>query len=853
MAFPTALSGNVKPSRFLSEPRFDIPTESRGKCHFLLLLLFIVKSVGSVAKEFPTATGLAFFAPVASTHFDFDPAIKSFLVYLCNDEQIFLSVLKAMRLHLDVFRATEYDGLFVACSLPSIIFQVSSPIQFTTGGTVNDIQTPPFRSRTSRSESNQVTLQARQASSAFSPHSLVTMSRVSPTPPTSMSGDLPLLYTVQIILRLRALQTSLGLSACPPRPPLHANESFLGLSIYPGSMTEVTSQDDHDFGSLGCLFFIIEKRLDGDVIRKRAVFDDGRIPRRILASDQELNELLALRNTVITASPSSLFTMQFLMPTLRYPKFEPRSPSRRSLPNGRAERKHAPYYIPHRLDRKGITITILAWTKESYRQTTATLKIGNGQCMTLSMVTTSLAEVLEGRADSSNLERFVPHKGWFPILFNTPFVVNEGDIISLKHTATKTRPKGREIDFRNFPKLTMPRLTSASSFPSTPASALKQQHNKKIIARLVAIRASRSMTMDPPEPLINPARESIVRKGLYNGSTHEVNSPLHPDFRKLGTIFWVIEKNGPVVEKDIEEDDPPAEKDVKKDSRLARKSIVYDTASIPIEVLLADRALMRYLDMRASVRTSHGSAASNSSPQSSPARRMTTSVSSTPARHTNASVPSTPARHTNASVPSTPARHTTASVPSTLAHCTSASVPPSASPFPVTPNLSRVLVPSSPVTASHNAATNAGPDDDDDEIEFVGFLHPNGAVLPDRPVRRVKGNTNSGGNPLNRTPSIVILSITVHMVVWAADMFKHRAVKVPLASGQYMRLSMVSDVLQRLGVDINGELDRFIRGVGWTPILMNTLFMVNDGDVVPLKSSAVREIRDFEIQMTHLF
>ncbi|KAJ3764516.1 hypothetical protein FB446DRAFT_796092 [Lentinula raphanica] len=84
----------------------------------------------------------------------------------------------------------------------------------------------------------------------------------------------------------------------------------------------------------------------------------------------------------------------------------------------------------------GITVTILAWTKESYRQTTATLAVGNGHCMTLSLVTRALNELFDGRADSSHLERFVPHKGWLPILLNTPFVVNDGDIISLKPTAT---------------------------------------------------------------------------------------------------------------------------------------------------------------------------------------------------------------------------------------------------------------------------------------------------------------------------------------------------------------------------------------------------------------------------------
>ncbi|KAJ3831773.1 hypothetical protein F5878DRAFT_647354 [Lentinula raphanica] len=245
-------------------------------------------------------------------------------------------------------------------------------------------------------------------------------------------------------------------------------------------------------------------------------------------------------------------------------------------------------------------------------------------------------------------------------------------------------------------------------------------------------------------------------------------------------------------------------------------------------------------------RGSRGSATPNSSLPSSPAQRRTPSVSSTPVRRANVAIPSSPARYM------------------------SAPVTPSVSPFPVTPDLSRVLVPSTPVTASDNvvrgglaptdSARQGNDDDDDDEVEFVGFLHPDGAILPDHPAGQVKQNNSSGktnttaGSTLvNPTPSVVMLSITVHIVVWATDIFKHRAVRLPLASGQYMRLSMVSNVLRRLGLDIEGELDRYIRGRGWRPILMNTLFMINDGDVVPLKSSAVRETRDLEIQMEHLF
>ncbi|KAJ3774062.1 hypothetical protein FB446DRAFT_787231 [Lentinula raphanica] len=397
----------------------------------------------------------------------------------------------------------------------------------------------------------------------------------------------------------------------------------------------------------------------------------------------------------------------------------------------------------------------------------------------------------------------------------------------------------------------MPKVTSTSksASPSTSASALKQQHTKKIVARLIAIRTSRSMTMNPPEPMINPANESIVGKSIFNGSTREVNSPLHPDFRKLGTIFWVVEKNIAPAVNDAEEDGLPTEQDVQAKGPPTQKSIVYNTASIPIEVLLADRALMRYLELRGSVRTlsrgSRGSVTPSSSLPSSPTRRRTASVSSTPVRRTKASIPSTPG------------------------HRTSAPATPSVSPFPVTPDLSRVLVPSTPVTASPNvAARRLAPtdsarqvNDDDDEVEFVRFVHPNGAILPDRPVRQVKhssssgkSNATAGSTLVNPTPSIVLLSITVHIIVWAAENFKHQAVQLPLASGQYMRLSMVSKVLRRLGLDIEGEIDRFIRGGrGWTPILMNTLFMVNDGDVVPLKSSAVQETPDMEIQMVHLF
>ncbi|KAJ3710999.1 hypothetical protein C8R42DRAFT_648420 [Lentinula raphanica] len=675
------------------------------------------------------------------------------------------------------------------------------------------------------------------------------MSQVFPTPPALMSGDLPLLYTLQIILRLRALRTSCGLSACPPRPPVNANENFVGLSIYPGLMTQVTNRNDHHFGSLGRLFFIIETRLNGEVVRKRAVFDNARIPRHILESDQELNELLVLRNTSIISPPSSRphsapvvvdgvtaasrrsldeVTTQDVIRDDRVEVSEPRRPpSRHFQLNGRAQRKHAPYCIPHRDNsllpshdshqtRMDISVTILVWSKESYRQATVALKIENGRCMTLSMVSGALAELFEGFTDSADIERL----------------------------------KEQRIDLVVFPpELTMPKVTSTpKSSPKTSTRDLKQAHTKKIVARLMAIRASRSMTMYPPEPVIDPNVGTIVRKGLFNGSTHEVNSPLHPEFRKLGMIFWVVEKVAP--------DGAEGEK--------KEAHIIYDTAVIPVTALLADRSLMRYLELRAAVRTfskgPHGGSSSNSSLPSSPDTRSTASVPSSALPF-----PVTPdmSRTLDPSTPNTsPAPGATASVSSF------------SSSLAVTPGLSRVLVPSTPdtvmdtaardVSTSRFASSNKGcQHDEDDEVEFVGFLHPSGAILPERPAPQVtrrkqshtarKANANAGGNSADPTPVIVASSITVNIVAWAADTFKHQAVKLPLASGQYMRLSMVSKVLRRLQLDINGELDRFIPKRGWTPILMDTLFMVQDGDVVSLKSSAVQEIRDFEIQMAHLY
>ncbi|KAJ3831237.1 hypothetical protein F5878DRAFT_647813, partial [Lentinula raphanica] len=341
MPFPTVLSGTVKPrfgkktagnrnapkresisisSCFLSEPRFDIPTQNRGKRHFLFLLLFIVKSFGSVAKR--------------SSPFLSVSAMSSTLFLLTTESK---AVISGRRRCVDLTPRAWPASAFS-------ILGVRMPTQL----------------RANRTTSRYRLFRLAALSLYLSP--ALTMSRVVQTPSAPFSGDLPLLYTVRIILRLRALRTSLELSACPPQPPLDADENFLGLSIYPGSMTEVTSQDDRNFGSLGHLFFIIEKRLN--------------------ERDPELNDLLLLRNTSILHStavvadtdtdPSVSSSNDTQVPVASADAEN--DESGHSQPNGRAERKHAPYYIPHRRDRlppshvacempKGITVTILAWSK----------------------------------------------------------------------------------------------------------------------------------------------------------------------------------------------------------------------------------------------------------------------------------------------------------------------------------------------------------------------------------------------------------------------------------------------------------------------------------------------------------
>ncbi|KAJ3717397.1 hypothetical protein C8R42DRAFT_677158 [Lentinula raphanica] len=352
--------------------------------------------------------------------------------------------------------------------------------------------------------------------------------------------------------------------------------------------------------------------------------------------------------------------------------------------------------------------------------------------------------------------------------------------------------------------------TSKSSSPSTTRTALILVQSHHITERLKAIRQSRNMSMCPPCPLFNPLEEKLDARLIFNGATDGVNSPLHPSFHKLGKVVFVF-------------------KNLKKPKEDKRR--VFEKDSIPIEALLADVDLMKHLGMRAAAanRTiSRESSSSGSSP-----------------------LPSSPPTPTTKTL--TPATSVNSSTPSRLR---------------VTPGTSRVLVApmADPAVVPTRSVTNrlAPPvtsdraDPSDDEVEFVGFVHADGAIRPNRPLGRVrqqnvKARLSVGGSVGGSPSSVVVASsITLTIVAWTSTTYELQTVELPLQSGQYMKLSMISKVLRNMGLDINADLDRYIPGKEWALILMETLFKVHDGDVVNLKSSAVHNIPNFDIHLVHL-
>ncbi|KAJ3964942.1 hypothetical protein EV361DRAFT_13516 [Lentinula raphanica] len=126
------------------------------------------------------------------------------------------------------------------------------------------------------------------------------------TPLAATLKDLARSYTVQIVVCLKALRLSCGLSACPPPPDIAPNEIFLGLSIYTGPLEGITTHDNRNFGDLGRLFFLVNERVNDVSVKQRFISDNGRIPQHILQTDEELNRLLDLHNACLTSAPTSL-------------------------------------------------------------------------------------------------------------------------------------------------------------------------------------------------------------------------------------------------------------------------------------------------------------------------------------------------------------------------------------------------------------------------------------------------------------------------------------------------------------------------------------------------------------------
>ncbi|KAJ3834036.1 hypothetical protein F5878DRAFT_645461 [Lentinula raphanica] len=390
---------------------------------------------------------------------------------------------------------------------------------------------------------------------------------------------------------------------------------------------------------------------------------------------------------------------------------------------------------------------------------------------------------------------------------------------------------------------------------TAPAELIKMR-TRMIVDRLMFLRASRSMSMNPPCPRFDPKTEKVARKDLFHGASDNVNGPLHPGFWKLGKLFFVVTKLKPAPED--------------------KAQIVFEEASIPAAVLLADSDLLRHLDRRATLKnisrrkvtrgiSSSGSSSLPSSPTtprssatSSPStpRSSATSSCSTPVNpSTPLPLPVTPGMST-VLVPSTPSAVAPARS-NAIADSSKRSVNPgrAQSPNDEVEFVSTVLVPSTPgavAPARSNVVVNPGrAQSPDDEVEFIGFLHPNGTVQPERPA---KARASVGGSSrINQRSARVAPIITINIIVWFPDTHNLEAVRLPLASGQYMKLSMVSKVLQKLELDIHEDLDRYTPDKGWNPILLDTLFKVQDGDVLNLKYSAVHDIRNFDIHITHLY
>ncbi|KAJ3816490.1 hypothetical protein F5880DRAFT_1512618, partial [Lentinula raphanica] len=259
--------------------------------------------------------------------------------------------------------------------------------------------------------------------------------------------------------------------------------------------------------------------------------------------------------------------------------------------------------------------------------------------------------------------------------------------------------------------------------------------------------------------------------------------------------------------------------------------IIWDEATIPRERLAADKELIQLLALRSMAsrigrqgsRQSTRTSSSGSSRQST----RTTSSSSAPTTPSSDVLPASP----TGLISTTPASQ----VLPRSAGSTERQVPAS---FPLATPTAR--------QAAHGAQLV----ESDDEVEIVSFRPANGEIQTKKPVRK---------HTRGKAPDVVAPAsphresfITVVLIAWHADTVLHTAVKLRLQNGDFMVLSMVADALQTLKLN-KVAIDRYITNKGWNRILTDTLFRVQDGDIISLKPSSLQHVKDFGIHAAHLY
>ncbi|KAJ3767147.1 hypothetical protein FB446DRAFT_350877 [Lentinula raphanica] len=390
-------------------------------------------------------------------------------------------------------------------------------------------------------------------------------------------------------------------------------------------------------------------------------------------------------------------------------------------------------------------------------------------------------------------------------------------------------------------------MPKAPPSPKTPTRrAVIVDYTTHILARLRAIRASLSLPTSLPRPSVGP-NEVLAGMRMYHGVTHNVNGPLHSRFDQLGRLFFVV---------------------CNKKSAPPSIRIIWDDVSIPRAALEADADLIQLLELRSDVQGSgRGSQSAASTPSGCSPSVSTTSRSPTSRSSTSRSLTSRSLTSRSSTSHSLTSRSSTSSSTTHSSNTGSSPLPPeppervAAAERLIRSSISQRLAQLMSVPARVGVSASAPstcPVDSDDEVEFVGFGHPNGDVLPHRPARRLAGKlkdtaqgSTSGDSLAKNNGPTPPNSIMITIIAWEANSYKHTTVKLPVESGQFITLNSVPEAIQYLQLSEIPELDRYIPGTGWARILMDTLFKVRDGDAVSLKPSSLQNIQNFDIHVAH--